>query len=267
MAAVSPSLATKEIQAAAASATHSTLDDASKKALLLNIDLLARGYETFKKVPHYTATFNRQERIAGFLNEPEEMEVKVRHQPFSVYMHWQSMDPGREVLYVDGEHNNKMMIRLGGLKGRLLPPLSLDPNGNEAMKRTRFPITQAGILGVSEILLRDRRKDLAENVPLRCDFVEKQIVNNRECYYFCFEFLDPAISETYRKSVQFIDRELMLPIWVQNFTWPDESTPREEGLSLDDSTLIGYYSYSNLNTELGLSDADFDRANPDYRFR
>lgn len=234
-----------------------------------NIELLQQGYDSFRKVPHYTATFQRQERIDGDLHEPEEIELKIRHEPFSVYMHWQSSDPGRELLYVDGEHEGKMTVRLGGLKGRFIPPISLDPEGRDARSRSRYPVTHAGILFIAETLLRDRRRDLQNNVAFQCEFEENQICNDRDCYYFCLEFKNPSESEVYRKSIQFIDRELLIPICIQNYGWPDEteSTAAADGVSLDDATLIEYYSYSNLNTELRLGDADFDRSNPEYRFR
>lgn len=268
LAAGSAVLAAMEIEAAAAGATRSIEHERSRLHLRCNLELLEKGYESFRKVPHYTVNFLRQERIEGNLHEPEEIQLKVRHEPFSVYMHWESSDRGRELLYVDGEHDGKMMIRLGGIKGRFMPPISLDPSGSIASERSRYPVTQAGILETMKILIRDRKQNLDENDSVRVDFVENRKCNDRDCYYFCIEFLNPAESETYRKSIQFIDREWNIPICLQNFTWPEESEPHpgEDAVSLDDATLIEYYSYSNLDTELKLGDADFDRSNPEYRF-
>jgi len=241
-------------------------EPAARRALRHNIRLLEQGCQAFRKVPHYVARFVRQERIAGELQPPEEIELKVRHAPFSVYMHWFSVDAGRELLFVDGAGDEPMFVRLGGWKGRLLPTLSIDPNGPDARERSRYPISRAGILALAELLLENRRVDLERNVNLRCDVSENRPLNGRNCYYFCFEFAHPEESEVYRKSVQYIDSEWLVPICVQNYTWPDRGI-EVSPFALDDATLIEYYSYSNINTDLQLTDADFDRENPEYRFR
>ena len=42
--------------------------------------------------------------------------VKVRHEPFSIYLKWLSGEVGREVLYVDGANDGEMFVRSGGWK-------------------------------------------------------------------------------------------------------------------------------------------------------
>ena len=44
--------------------------------------------------------------------------MKVRHEPFSVYMWFLKPFQGREVLYVDGQNNNEMVVLEAGLKRR-----------------------------------------------------------------------------------------------------------------------------------------------------
>ena len=240
--------------------------DPERQVLLKNIQLLDEGSRTFQRVPCYTATFVRQERINGDLHDAEEIELKVRHQPFSVYMQWFSADTGRELLYVEGLNQGRMLVRLGGWKGRVLPALNVDPHGADALEQSRHPIGRAGILALAGTMLENRRSELARNVKVRCAHLENRRRNGRDCHYFCFEFDTPSESEVYRKLVQYIDREWLVPICVQNYTWPDPPGG-ETGVSLDDDTLIEYYSYSNINLELRLSDVDFDRTNPVYRLR
>ena len=52
-------------------------------------------------IQDYSAILYKQERINGVLGEEEVAFVKVRHQPFSVYMYFLKPNRGRECLYVD----------------------------------------------------------------------------------------------------------------------------------------------------------------------
>ena len=79
---------------------------------------LKSGRERFSRLPGYTATLAKQERIGSDLLEEITFGIKVRHQPFSVYMKWQSGDEvGKEVLYVDGTNEDQLLVRLGGIEG------------------------------------------------------------------------------------------------------------------------------------------------------
>ena len=122
-------------------ANHASTGMASDKALLLELLLLERGQLRFADIPTYTATFHKRERIDGELQDLEVTRIKVRHEPFSVYMKWIVGDKGQELLYVDGENDDKILVKLGGLKGRLLPAVKVDPYGSQAKSQSRHPIT------------------------------------------------------------------------------------------------------------------------------
>jgi hypothetical protein len=234
-----------------------------QEALRKNIQLLEAGNRKFRNVPHYLATFVRQERIAGELCPVEEIDLKIRHEPFSVYMRWLSVDTGRELLFIDGNNDGRMLVRLGGWKGRMLPALNIDPLGPDARDRSRYPISRAGILALADILLENRRGDLARNVNVRCDYSENRPQNGRNCHYFCFEFETLGIGSLSEVGAVY-DSDWLIPICVQNYT---AEAGGETTVSLDEDTLIEYYSYSDINTDLRLSDTDFDRGNPEYQFR
>ena len=103
----------------------------SRVALQLHLALLELGKTRIEKSPDYTATFVKRERLDGEdLQEMQTMQLKLRHKPFSLYLKWQEGgDVGREILYVDGQHEQRMLVHPGGLKGKLLPDLKLEPNG------------------------------------------------------------------------------------------------------------------------------------------
>ena len=82
------------------------------------------------------------------------------------------------------------------------------------------------------------------------------------------EYDRPGICREYRKSVQYIDGELNLPICVRNFTWPEDDSPEFnlKGEELDEATMIELYSYSDIELECELDEMEFNRKNENYRF-
>ena len=234
-------------------------------ALLMNLLMLEKSQRTLEQVPHYTATFFKQERIDGELADGQTMELKMRHSPFSVYMKWVTGDKGRQVLYVDGENEGKMLVKFGGWKSRL-PSLKLDPNGSLALAESRHPITQAGLLGLVQEVIAYRKLDLERKQGVRCTMVLNQELNDRECHCFTTEYTKPEFSETYRKSVLLIDARTYIPVAMKAYTWPELVESVDEN-DLDGSTLIEFYSFSNVNLNPQLASSAFDRQNKEYRFR
>ena len=75
------------------------------------------------------------------------------HQPFSVYMAFLKPYRGREVVYVDGQNDGKMVVLEAGFK-RLLGKMNLDPNGTLAMNGQKHPITDVGIRNLTAKLIK-----------------------------------------------------------------------------------------------------------------
>src|SRR5438874_2632934 len=110
-----------------------------------------------KDIVDYTCRITKQERIRGELQQEEYMEAKIRNRkvdeagkllaPLSVYMKF--IGPrdiaGRECIWVEGQNNNKMRAHEGGVKGRFLPSVWLDPDGPIAMNGQLHPIYDIGI--------------------------------------------------------------------------------------------------------------------------
>ncbi len=233
-------------------------------AMLFNVMLLKNGCERFEKVNDYRATLYKQERIGGELGEGQTTQLKVRHEPFSVYMKWLTGDRGRQLIYVDGQNDGNMLIQLGGVKGRLLGVLQIDPNGAQSKKESRYPITGAGLLNMARKILQHRERDLANNCEgVHCEVHDDQMLNDRPCYLFVTTYDSPDYSETYRKSMLYVDKELSLPVCVRNYTWAVDADPEK----LDEQTLIEFYSYSDIETGIELADPDFDAGNRKYRMR
>jgi hypothetical protein len=232
-------------------------------AMLFSVTLLEHGCEKFQHVTDYTATMYKQERIDGELREGNTMSLKLRHEPFSVYMKWLDGDKGRQLIYVDGENDGNLLVQLGGVKGRLLGTLTIDPNGSQAMAESRYPITGAGLLHLARKVLEFRKQDLQRGTGVHCEMHDNQELNGRPCYLFVTTYSSPEYSETYRKATLYIDKELSMPVCVRNYTWAKDANPE----TIDDETLIEFYSYTDIKVEQQLSGIDFDRGNEGYRMR
>ena len=235
-------------------------------ALDRNIELLRQGAEKLESIPDYTATMFTHERVGGQMSTPHVVELKLRHEPFSLYMKWLAGDDkGRELLYVDGQNNGDMLVKLGGLKGRLLPAIKVDPHGALARAKSRHAITEAGLLHLVRTLLRDRERDQREGMHVDCRCTAGHEFDGRPCCCFVLDFASPEESQTYRKSVQLFDEEWLVPVCIWNYGWPTrEDIPSEK---LDEATLLEHYSYSDLRFHQRLTDRDFDRENAKYSFR
>ncbi|WP_417378221.1 DUF1571 domain-containing protein [Gimesia sp.] len=238
-----------------------------RMAILMNQLLLEKGCRYLESISDYTATFSKQEYVGGELSENQVINLKCRHKPFSVYMKWIVGDKGQELLYVDGENEEKMLVKMGGLKGRLVPTLKLDPLGSLAMQESRYPITKAGIKALAETIIEYRKKDLEENLNTECVMIPKQKYDGKDCYCFIAHFANRKESENYRKSVIYIDEKTCLPIFVRGFGWPAQDLATASPEELDEKTLIESYSFTDINLKSELATTEFDQTNSNYRFR
>ena len=248
------------------SANQQYLAAQSRLALMISMLMLEKGCQKLEHIPDYTAKFFKQERIDGSLGDGQLMNLKIRHEPYSIYMLWLNGDKGRELLYVDGHNEGKMIVHAGGWKARLLPALKLDPTGSLAMSESRHPVMKAGLLEFTRTILNYRRDDLSIRKQVRCCMLENAEFEGRPCYCFIAEYGDQQESEEYRKSVCYIDKELSLPICVKNFGWPEEDSELA-GEELDEATMTEFYTYTDIKIDQQLADADFDQTNSAYKFR
>lgn len=243
------------------------LSEADRVAMLMDVALLEQGRRRLAECADYTCTFFKQERISGELTDGQSIELKLRHRPFSVYMKWESGDKGREALFVEGIDDNRMTVHPGGWKARFVPALKIDPEGSLAMSEARHPVTMLGLIKLCDEITLRRKSELANRVSVRCRLLENEVVNDRRSYCFVSTYLDRKSSEDYRKSLQYVDKEWLLPICVKNYGWPEARQKFADDAALDEATLVEHYAYSELQFNRQLAAKDFDRANEAYGFR
>ena len=225
-----------------ASASPPILDEAVAR--------LRAAQAAYAEVRDYVAVLHREERVGGELEEPEIIQLKFR-KPFQVYLKWIGpAHAGRELLYVDGWNQNRIMVHDGGALSFLT--LSLDPNGSLALRSSRHPVTDTGIGRMLEVVSESMDRALAAG---ELEIVESRpnTVFGRRAHRFEGRLpSDPRKGYYAPRVVMDFDLESKLPIQIAIYD--------AEG------RLLERYGYEHLQLNVGLSARDFDPANPDYNF-
>jgi hypothetical protein len=229
----------------AASDESEAADNDGRQALQEQARLLEQGLDRLRRSAGYACTLRMQERVNGNLQPEDELQMSVRHDPFSVSLKWP--DGTQRVVYVEGANDGKLLVSFGGWK-RILGRMKLDPRSERAMSRARYPITEAGLWKLSERLLEYRKRDLGLDQGVACTMRSGEMVDGRDCYCFVVEYESPEVEPVYRRSIIHIDKALSLPISVENFTWGNK--PGQE-------PLIERYVYRDLDFDSGVAETEF----------
>ncbi|MDR2642990.1 MAG: DUF1571 domain-containing protein [Planctomycetaceae bacterium] len=210
------------------------------------------------KLNDYSAIVTKQECVGGVVQEAQIMEVKVRHKPFSVYIKFlypKSMT-GQEAIYVDGKYNNKIVGHGVGVQ-KAFGTLRLDPIGAIAMRGNKYPITEMGILNLTDKLLEVGKKD-AQFGECTVNYAENVKLDDRVCTMIQVTHPIPRSNFIFNIARIFVDKELNMPIRYESYDWP-----KKEGANV---TLIEAYTYQRLKLNNGFTDIDFDHKNPAYSY-
>jgi uncharacterized protein DUF1571 len=221
-----------------------------------------------KNITDYTCRIIKQERIRGELQPQEFMDAKIRNRkiqdgkvvrPLSVYLKFVGPDgvKGREVVWVEGQNNNKLRAHEGGAAGRFLPSVWLDPDGPLAMRGQLHPIYD---IGIENLVLKLIERGQKEKKFGECDvsFTPGAKINGRGCTVLKVMHPIQRPHFEFNKAEIFIDDEQKVPIRYAAYFWPAKPG--------DPEPVIEAYTYVNLKTNVGLKDADFDSNNPNYNF-
>jgi len=216
------------------------------------------GGGNIEKIQDYSATLAKRERINGKMAEYEYMFIKIRHKPFSVYMHFLGPPKlkGQEVIFVEGQNNGKMWAHGVGIRAAF-GTVPLEPTSVIAMRDQHYPLTELGILNLVRRLVEIGEQDIKYG-ECEVKFIKEAKVNNRACT--CIQVVHPVPRRNFIFHIAriYVDDALNLPIRFEAYEWPREPggppDPTEE------------YTYLNLKLNNGFTDADFDIRNPNYGF-
>jgi hypothetical protein len=212
--------------------------------------LIAEAKQSFQGVTDYSCLFVKRERIRGQLQAENLIDMKVRNQPFSVYLRWLGPQNlvGQEACYVAGANNGMLRVHSTGLAGAV-GFISVEPTDPRVMQNNRHPITDAGIGRLIDKY--GQRWEMERRLNKTQVRVGEFEYNQRRCMRV--EAIHPDNSGgqfySYRNLVYF-DKATHLPIRVENYDWPKQGGP-------PGGELVESYSYANLRLNVGLGDDVF----------
>lgn len=240
---------------------HPSRDESNLRDKVRRLEL---GRDFCRRVDGYTTRFQKQEVVGTELLDEQSMTMKCRHNPYSIYLQWHTGDTGREVIYIDGQNQNRLIAHDGGWKVRL-PAMSLATDSFLALRDARYPVTTAGFLSLIESMLEVHHEDLNQSNFESCTIDSDQKFDGRPCHVFTTIYKSRQDSPTYRKSITYIDCEWNVPVSTHHFGWPSKTTAESE-VAIDQATLLESYSFTNVDLHHPLTDDDFDRHNKSYQF-
>lgn len=228
----------------------------AKRLLLASLEGARRRLD---RVDGYTATFRRQERLKGKLGPEQTLQMKARPEPFAIYFKFLAPKAGKEVVFAKGRHDDKLIAHNGDWKDKLIPRLKLDPAGSIALADCRHPITEAGLVNLTDRLIGYRRLDL-EEADAETVLDRMRDSEGREWFRSVHTHKDPDAGRPFARVEVLYDPETRLPLRISSFDWP------EPGHGDAPLKLAERYCYDDLDLDASLSELDFDPANPAYAF-
>jgi hypothetical protein len=218
--------------------------------------VLEQAQARYASIDSYVARFTRREVING-KKEPEELILfKFRKTPFSVYFKWLGQTgEGREVVYVKGQHGNKIHSLLAAGDVPLMPAgmrMALAPDSVLVQSASRHSITDAGFGSALESILHlqtavsrgdnSRGGLVDQGMQKRPDYDAGPL---RMVEHTIPGGMEKALPHGGKRLVGF-DPQSQFPVLIQTFD--------EKGQEVE------YYRYDRLQPAVALDDYDF---NPD----
>jgi hypothetical protein len=209
--------------------------------------------KAMEEVKDYTAVFTKTELVNGRMVK-QTMDMKFRAKPFSVYFKYRSgQGQGRQAIFVEGKFGNKLVVKEANGIGALAGRLTFDLNDRTVMAENRYPVTNVGIGNLLKTALtvweRESKLEAAE--------VDVQFFPNAKLGELPVEAVQlthrkPLRDVKYHMSRVYFDKETKLPVRAERYAWP-----RQNG---EKPPLVEDYMYTNLKTNVNLTDAHFDPA-------
>jgi hypothetical protein len=238
--------------------TFKTVENAGKGGMDQAVELIKTARDKFASVKDYRATFLRDELIDGEFKE-NYLTLKVRHEPFSVYMKWlaPASKAGRQSIYVEGQNNGKMRVS-EKIAGSFAVTVSLDPEESKKRKESRHTILEAGYKNLCDKYVKSwtKEKDLGlTQAVIEQGELRITLPGQNETKLHCHVVTtihDPKDREQFQfyRSRLYFNKDNGMLVRVQVYDWPESADDKE-------GRLVERYTYLNIEPNLGLTDADF----------
>ena len=240
-----------------ATAAESSTPQAQEHPLKDAIRLAQSSLESLQPVQDYEATLTKRELVGNQIVE-HAMQIRFREEPFSVYLKFVDANAGREVMYVEGKYQNKILAHEGpGSLKSLVGTVALSPESDEVRSESRHSITDIGLRNMLKMII-GRWEEESKYGECEVQYYPQAKLNQRECLVIECTHPRPRKQFKFHISRLFIDKETKLPVRSENYGFPVQPNAKPP--------LLEEYTYSDLRTNVQLTDRDFDRNNPAYRF-
>jgi hypothetical protein len=203
----------------------------------------------------YECTFSKKEVVGNELIS-QTMKMKVRHDPFSVYMFFLEPSKGREVIFVEGKNDNKLQVHETGLAS-LIGTLSLAPEDSRVMVENRYPITRAGLKKMLESVVQQWEEETKYG-ETDVKYFQDAKVGDYKCRVIESSHPQPRRQFKFHMTRLWIDEKSGLAVRVQQFGFPKKKDVKPP--------MLEDYAFTSIKPEVRLSDRDFDVNNPSYNY-
>ena len=235
----------------------SRIDEVPEKHPL--IPVLRNAAEALKlldEVRDYTAILTKTE-ILGRKTLTSKLELKFREKPSSVYVKFLDPHAGRQVIYNDGKNGNLLQVKDVGLAS-LVGTLNIDPKGKAALEESRYPLTLIGLrimaeTVIEELLAETKIDGATVNIYPDAKLGDQPALVMETSYGHQTPQTKFALRRLY------IEKKSGLLVKVQNYDFPKKKDK-------DKPVLVEDYHYTDIATNAGLKDVDFDTRNAKYGF-
>jgi hypothetical protein len=223
----------------------------SAPSMEVPLRLIAEARQSYRAITDYTCLFIKREQIRGQLQAENLISMKVRTQPFSVYLYWHKPNEltGQEACYVAGRNNGNMRAHSTGIL-RTVGFVSVDPADPRCLENSRHAITEAGIGNLIERF--GKRWEMENQLGKTVVRVAEYDYDKRRCMRVEMIHPDNSGKEfSFYRTVVYFDKQNHLPIRLENYDWP--RTAGDPSGALAES-----YSYAGLRLNVGLPPGTFE---------
>lgn len=214
-------------------------------------ELTRQFLQTAAPLRDYRTVMTKQQRIDGTLGEEEVFTMKQRRADDCRYMKWTGeVHKGREMIYCPQQYDGKVQVHEGGLLGLVTLSLALD--SDMLSKSSLRPINESGLFNLQKRVAAKFETPQGKELPSDVQFEQATVHGQAAlCATRKGDGGEPAPYPVGRREMCLRTADglpVRLRLWDR------------------DGQLMEAYTFRDWQLDVGLTDADFDTDNKDYKF-
>ena len=219
------------------------------------LEIARKCQEQMNTIKDYEAKLQKKEQIGSRLLS-QTIQIKFRERPFSVYLKYLNPHVGREVIYVQGKNDGKILAHGTGIES-IVGTMTLSPTSPDAMEENRYPITMIGISNMLEKVIQQWDVE-SQYDDIQVKYYPKARIGQVACKVIETSHSNRRPQFKFHMTRLYIDQQSNLAIRVEQYGFPK----RPE----DKPPLIEQYTYLDVRPNVSFTDRDFDPSNSKYDY-